>query len=107
MGKMPMLGAWEAADRASAGQLADSRSVERTFAAMDTRWQPHLDQPLDPERLSAEARGLFASGWYAMRDECRLVHPGEQREQLVSHHVWRELRDLAAHVPTRVLVQES
>ena len=102
-----MRGAWEAADSASARLLADSGSLERRFAAMDTRWQPHLDQPLDPERLSAEARGLFASGWYATRDECRLVHPVEQREQLVSHHVWRELRDLAAHVPTRVLVQES
>lgn len=74
---------------------------------MDIRWQPHLDQPLDPERLTPEARGLFAGGWLATRDECRLVHPGEQREQLVSHEVWRELRDLAAHVPTRIVVQET
>jgi hypothetical protein len=74
---------------------------------MDTNWQPHLDQPLDPDALTREARGLFAGGWLASRDECRLVHPGEQREQLVSHQVWREVRDLAAHVPVRVMPQEA
>lgn len=41
-----------------------------------------------------EARGLFAAGWYATRDEGRLVHPADQIEQTVSLETWRSLREL-------------
>ncbi|WBY02344.1 hypothetical protein PE066_02085 [Ramlibacter tataouinensis] len=47
--------------------------------------------PIEPDR---EARGLFAAGWYATRDEGRLVHPAEQTEQFVSAATWRMLRQL-------------
>lgn len=70
---------------------------------------PRLQAPPDPpsaERLTSQARGLFAAGWYATRDECRLVHPVERTEQLVSPETWRALRRLAARVPVKVAVQE-
>ena len=72
---------------------------------MDTRWQPPLDHPSQGGTLSSEARGLFAAGWYATRDECRLVHPTEQTEQMVSPETWRALRDLGANVPVRLVPQ--
>lgn len=63
---------------------------------MDTR--PSTSPP-SPDELSSEARGLFAAGWYATRDEGRVVHPTEQTEQLVSSETWRALRELAASAP--------
>lgn len=72
---------------------------------MDPRLQPPLEQRLPPEQLTVEARGLFAAGWYATRDECRLVHPLERTEQLVSPQTWRALRELTASVPVKTVVQ--
>lgn len=72
---------------------------------MDPRLQPPLEQGLPPEQLSVETRGLFAAGWYATRDECRLVHPLERTEQLVSPQTWRALRELTASVPVKTVVQ--
>ena len=72
---------------------------------MDPRWQPALDHLPSPEPLSPEARGLFAAGWYATRDECRLVHPVDRSEQLVSPQTWRALRELGANVPVKLQVQ--
>jgi hypothetical protein len=63
---------------------------------MDTL--PPRESPPSPE-LNSEARGLFAAGWYATRDEGRVVHPVEQTEQLVSPETWRALRELAAGAP--------
>lgn len=59
---------------------------------------PPLPPPL-PDALSAEARGLFAAGWYATRDEGRVVHPADQIEQIVSTDTWRSLRELGAGSP--------
>lgn len=64
------------------------------------------ESPPSPE-LNSEARGLFAGGWYATRDEGRVVHPVEQTEQLVSPDTWRALRELASSAPVRALVQAS
>lgn len=72
---------------------------------MDPRWQPPLDARPSPDELSPEARGLFAAGWYATRDECRLVHPSDQTEQLVSPETWRALRELGANVPVKLVPQ--
>ncbi|TFZ06328.1 hypothetical protein EZ313_06690 [Ramlibacter henchirensis] len=72
---------------------------------MDPRRQPPLDHRPSPDDLSSEARGLFAAGWYATRDEGRLVHPADQTEQLVSPETWRALRELGASVPVKVVVQ--
>jgi len=71
-----------------------------------------MDTPLPAEsppstELNSEARGLFAAGWYATRDEGRVVHPVEQTEQLVSPDTWRALRELASSAPVRALVQAS
>jgi hypothetical protein len=66
---------------------------------MDTRRPFPLDPPHVTPDASREARGLFAAGWYATRDEGRLVHPAEQTEQRVSHEVWRALRELDASEP--------
>ena len=74
---------------------------------MEPSLQPPLDQRLPPERLTSEARGLFAAGWYATRDECRLVHPVERTEQLVSPETWQALRELAASVPVKALPQAA
>ncbi len=71
---------------------------------MDTLRPP--ESPPSPE-LNPEARGLFAAGWYATRDEGRVVHPVEQTEQLVSSETWRALRELASSAPVRALVQAS
>lgn len=73
---------------------------------MDPRWQPPLDHPRSPDLVPAEARGLFAGGWYATRDECRLVHPVEQIEQIVSPETWRALRELGASVPVKLVLQD-
>ena len=98
---------WDPADTTSARLLAAGRRVPATVAAMDPRWQPNLPHRPSPEALSAEARGLFAAGWYATRDECRLVHPVDQTEQMVSPETWRALRELGASVPVKVVVQEA
>jgi len=63
--------------------------------------------PLRPDELNSEARGLFAGGWYATRDEGRVVHPLEQTEQLVSAETWRALRELAASTPVSAMLQAS
>lgn len=65
---------------------------------MDPRQAP-TDSPPHPDDLSSEARGLFAGGWYATREEGRVVHPAEQTEQRVSPETWRALRELAAGAP--------
>jgi hypothetical protein len=65
-----------------------------------------LDHPQSAEAPTREARGLFAAGWYATRDECRLVHPAEQIEQMVAPETWRALRELGASVPTQLRVQQ-
>ena len=61
---------------------------------METLQQPTPGPPPVPDKSSAEARGLFAAGWYATRDESRVVHPADQIELLVSVEVWRALRVL-------------
>lgn len=73
--------------------------------AMDP--QPHSPSPPGPEDLSSEARGLFAAGWYATREEGRVVHPADQTEQLVSPETWRALRKLAASAPVRAALQAT
>jgi hypothetical protein len=93
------------ADTRSAQLLAASPTPPVSVSAMDTRWQPPLDHPSLADTLSPEARGLFAAGWYATRDECRLVHPAEQTEQMVSPETWRALRELGASVPVRLVPQ--
>jgi hypothetical protein len=75
------------------------------MAAMDTRWQPPLHHPAAPDGAGPEARGLFAAGWCAGREECRLVHPGLGEEQLVAPEVWRALRALTDQVPVHLLAQ--
>ena len=71
---------------------------------MDPHQRP---SPPSPDDLSSEARGLFAAGWYATREEGRLVHPVEQTEQLVSSETWRALRELASSAPVDALLQAS
>ena len=71
---------------------------------MDT--QPSTSPP-SPDELSSEARGLFAAGWYATRDEGRVVHPVEQTEQLVSSETWRALRELASSAPVSAALTAS
>ncbi|TFZ07864.1 hypothetical protein [Ramlibacter humi] len=66
---------------------------------MDTLWQPPLDHASAPHEPNAEARGLFAGGWYATREECRVVNPADHAEQMVSPETWRALRELDAGVP--------
>lgn len=61
---------------------------------METLLQPPPGPRPLPDGLSAEARGLFAAGWYATRDEGRVVHPADQIEQFVSAETWRALREL-------------
>ena len=64
------------------------------------------ESPPSPE-LTPEARGLFAAGWYATRDEGHVVHPVEQTEQLVSSETWRALRELASSAPVSALLPAS
>ena len=71
---------------------------------MDPHQRP---SPPSPDDLSSEVRGLFAAGWYATRDEGRLVHPVDQTEQLVSSETWRALRELASSAPVDALLQAS
>ncbi|HYD76084.1 hypothetical protein [Ramlibacter sp.] len=63
---------------------------------METLLQPPSGPRPLPDGLSAEARGLFAAGWYATREEGRVVHPADQIEQIVSTDTWRLLRELGA-----------
>jgi hypothetical protein len=79
----------------------------RHHAAMDTRWQPPLDHAPASIEPNAEARGLFAGGWIATRDECRVVNPADRSEQVVSPETWRALRELDAGVPVRLTPQEQ
>lgn len=60
----------------------------------DPRRLPPGDDLAGMQAHDAEARGLFAAGWYATRDEGRLVHPAEQTELHVSPQTWRALREL-------------
>jgi hypothetical protein len=96
---------WDPADNRSARQLAATRPNATTLHAMDPRWQPPLDHKPSPDDMNPEARGLFAAGWYATRDEGRVVHPSDQTEQQVSPETWRALRELGASVPVRTVVQ--
>ena len=82
---------------ASARLLAARRRPQAKLHGMEPH--PLSPSPLRPDELSSEARGLFAAGWYATRDEGRLVHPAEQTEQLVSPETWRALRELASGPP--------
>jgi len=72
---------------------------------MDTRYQPPLEHPPSPEAISPEARGLFASGWCATTEECRITHLADQSQQLVSPHTWRALRELGASIPVQLRAQ--
>lgn len=97
---------WERTDRGSAALLAARRRRAAKLQAMEA--QPTLPgAPPHPDLLSAEARGLFAAGWYATRDEGRLVHPLEQTEQTVSPDTWRALRELDARVPVNAPLEEA
>ena len=97
---------WERADNACASSPAASQRFPAKFHAMDARWQLPPDARPGPEHLSSEARGLFAAGWYATRDEGRLVHPVEQTELLVSSETWLALRELAASTPVTLVPPE-
>lgn len=90
---------WERADNACASSPAASQPFPAKFHAMEPSWQLPPDARPGPEHLSSEARGLFAAGWYATRDEGRLVHPVEQTELLVSSETWLALRELGASTP--------
>jgi hypothetical protein len=70
--------------------------------AMDPQWQPHLDHPPGPVPITHEARGLFAAGWHASADECRIVNLADQTQQLVSPQTWSALRELGASVPAHL-----
>lgn len=69
---------------------------------MDPRWQPHLDHPPGLDLPTLEARGLFAAGWHAAAEECRIVRLVDQAQQLVSPQTWRALRELGASVPAKL-----
>ena len=69
---------------------------------MDPRWQPHLEHPPGLDSPTPEARGLFAAGWHACDDECRIVNLADQSHQLVSPETWRALRELHASVPVQL-----
>lgn len=69
---------------------------------MDPRWQPNLDHPPGADLATPEARGLFAAGWHADSQECRIVNLTDQAQQLVSPQTWRALRELSASVPVHL-----
>ena len=69
---------------------------------MDSRWQPNLDHPPSEVPTTAEARGLFAAGWYAVDAECRVINLTDQSQQMVSPETWRALRELGALVPAQL-----
>jgi hypothetical protein len=69
---------------------------------MDPRWQPNLDHPAGADLPTPEARGLFAAGWHADAQECRIVNLTDQEQQLVSPQTWRALRELSASVPVQL-----
>lgn len=98
---------WERADTGSAALLAAAGARATNLHAMDPRWPPPLDHEPSPDDMNPEARGLFAGGWYAMRDEGRVVHPGDQTEQRVSPETWRALRELGASAPVHAVSQAS
>jgi hypothetical protein len=79
--------------------------MQAKFLGMDTLAPPQ--SPPSPDQLNSEARGLFAAGWYATRDEGRVVHPAEQTEQRVSSETWRALRELASSTPVRAALSAS
>jgi hypothetical protein len=95
----------DGADSGSARLLAASPRAQAKLHGMDH--PPHSSSPPSPDDLSSEARGLFAAGWYATRDEGRVVHPAEQTEQVVSRETWRALRELASSAPVRAALQAS
>lgn len=74
---------------------------------MDPRPTSPLEDKPSPDDMNPEARGLFAGGWYATRDEGRVVHPGEQTEQRVSPETWRALRELGTNVPVRSAMAQA
>ena len=67
----------------------------------------YFDPPVSADSPAREARGLFAAGWYATREEGRLVHPAEQTEQTVSPEVGRALRELGAGATAAPVVHEA
>ena len=69
---------------------------------MDPRWQPYLEHPPGIDLPTPEARGLFAAGWHAAAEECRIVNLADQAQQLVSPQTWRALRQLSASVPVQL-----
>ena len=69
---------------------------------MDPHWQPHLDHPAGTVAVTQEARGLFAAGWHAGADECRIVNLASQLQQLVSPETWHAMRELSASVPAQL-----
>ena len=69
---------------------------------MHPREQLPIEQPPALVSISGEVRGLFAAGWHAAANECRVVNLSDQTEQLVSLETWRGLRELAAAVPAQL-----
>jgi hypothetical protein len=94
------------ADSASAPLLAAGARPSANLHAMDATRPPALDARPCPDELTSEARGLFAGGWYATRDEGRLVHLVDQVEQIVSARTWRALRELGAGAPSATVPQQ-
>lgn len=70
---------------------------------MDPRWQPHLEHPPAAAPITAEARGLFAAGWHADAQECRIVNLLTQVHELVAPDTWRAMREMNACVPPQLL----
>ncbi|MDB5947133.1 MAG: hypothetical protein JWQ33_2159 [Ramlibacter sp.] len=69
---------------------------------MDPHWQPHLEHPPTAVAVTQEARGLFAAGWHAGADECRIVNLASQLQQIVSPQTWHAMRELSASVPAHL-----
>lgn len=99
-------GLWESADTATARLLAAFLPSVPKIARMDDPRRHAANEPATGRQdLSAEARGLFAAGWYATREEGRLVHPLDRTEQIVSPQTWRALRELASSAPMTAMLQ--
>lgn len=69
---------------------------------MHSLWQPNLEHPAADIVVTQEARGLFAAGWHAGADECRIVNLANQAQQLVSPQTWQAMRELGASVPAQL-----
>ncbi len=70
---------------------------------MDPPLQPDVEYPPGTVAVTVthEARGLFAAGWHAGAQECRIVNLASQLQQIVSPETWHAMRDLSARVPAQ------